>query len=357
MPQFTDEYKMWSDMPDRAVQPGEGGTRTIGAWRGSPAGAVGHQGGMQDSGYTYNPNWSSQDYIRENVKSDVKSPAAPWLYATPSGNAALAYRAFSGRNAFKKARNGERERARVFEEQKQNFMARRPTDYLNGYDPTSRTSQYASERLAGGKAATQEELQAVMDQEERDNLRGVATHKINDYFSDPARTNEYERLTQDQLKADTQNIGTTFDNADTKAKLAAARQGLTGGSVEAENSATLGGQRSSALVGAAQGANKTFSNLTARDRAVQDQLLSLVNSDDPYQRQAAAAQLQGMQQQTANDAYQTAADQTRQEAGQFNQNQMSQSIGGGLAGLTNLIQQDPNRGTNLSAWYGTPARS
>ena len=89
---------------------------------------------------------------------------------------------------------------------------------------------------------------------------------------------------------------------------------------------------------------------------MQDQLLSLVNSDDPYMRQAATAQLQGMQQQSANDAYQSVADQTRREAGQFNENSLSQNIGGGLSGLTSLIQQDPNRGTNLSAWY-TPARS
>lgn len=356
MPTFADEYRLWAEMPSRATPRDEGGTRVIGRTDGGISDRVGHQGGMQDSGYAYNPNWSSQEYIRRNATADLKSPTAAWTLATPSGQAAQMYRAFEGRKQFKKMRNAERERERVFGEQRANFEARLPTDYLNAYDPTSRTSQYASERLAGGKAATREELQAVMDQEEIGKLRGLASNRIRGYFDDPARESDYERLTQNQLRTDTENIGTNFDSADTKAKLAAARQGLTGGSVEAENSAALGGQRSAALVDAAQGANKTFSTLTARDRAMRDQLMSLVNSDDPYMRQAAAAQLQGMQQQSATDAYRAAADQTRSEANQFFQNQTSQSIGGGLSGLTSLIQQDPNRGTNLSAWY-TPARN
>ncbi len=347
MPAFNDEYKLWADMPSRASGPDLGGTRQIGGM------GVGTKGSMGGS-YAYNPGWSSQDYIRENLKQDYSNPVQ---FVQGGGSIGQTYRAIAGRGKFSSARNGDRARQREFEQQSAAFAARRPTDYLNAYDPTSRTSRYAESRMSsGGAPATKEELQAVMDQEERDNLRGLATSKINDYFGDPSRQADYERLTQDQLKADTQNIGSTFDTAGTQAKLAAARQGLTGGSVEAENSATLGGQRSAALIDAAQGANKTFSNLTARDRAVQDQLLSLVNSDDPYQRQAAQAQLSGMQQQSATDAYQAAADQTRREAGQFSQNQMSQSIGGGLAGLTNLVRQDPNRGTSLSAWY-TPARS
>lgn len=327
MPTSPYDYTAWSNAGTQTARPEFGGTRTI------------------SSGYAYNPNWGTQDYLKANTNP-----------LTGKGGVGVV-RAFTGRSAFKKARGQEDKIRATWDADQRVLQARNQTDYLNAVDPTSRVAQYAHQRSANGQPfATSEELQAVSDLDERDKLRGAATHKINDYFGDPARAAEYERLTQDQLKADTQNIGTNYDNADTKMKLNAARQGLTGGSVEAENSTSLGGQRSAALIDAAQGANKTYSNLTARDRSIQDQLLTLVNSDDPYTRQAAQAQLQGMSQQTANDAYQEVANQTRRDANQFNQNQMSQSIGGGLTGLSNLIQQDPNRGSSLSAWY-TPARS
>lgn len=356
MPSYADEYQLWAS-PRQPQRPNTGGSRTLGGWGGqSPSNQTGHVGGFADSGYAYNPNMSSNDFIKENVKKDLLSPTSAWTMATPSGHVAQAYRAFAGRKTFKKQRDKERAKIKDFNTDLALGQARAPSNYLNAVDPTSQTALYANARMGAGAPATREELQAKLDQEEVQNLRQFATGRINQFFDDPNRQSEYERLTSNQLKADTQNIGTTFDNADTKAKLATARQGLTGGSVEAENSAQLGGQRSAALVDAAQGANKTFSNLTARDRAMREQLLSLVNSDDPYMRQAAAAQLRGMQEQTATDAYQEAANQTRQEAGQFQQNQMSQSIGGGLTGLANLVRQDPNRGTNISAWY-TPARN
>lgn len=356
MPSYSDEYTQWSTQPT-PQRPNLGGSRTLGGWGGySPSNQTGHTGGFVDSGYEYSPNMSSNDYIKANVKKDLLSPTSAWTMATPSGHVAQAYRAFAGRSSFKKQRDKERAKIRDYNTDLKMGQERAPSNYLNAVDPTSQTAQYANARMGAGAPATREELIAKMDQEEVQNLRKFATGRINQFFDDPNRQGEYERLTSNQLKADTQNIGTTFDDASTKAKLNAARQGLTGGSVEAENEATLGGQRSAALVDAAQGANKTFSNLTARDRAMREQLLSLVNSDDPYMRQAAAAQLRGMSEQTATDAYQEAANQTRQEAGQFQQNQMSQSIGGGLTGLANLVRQDPNRGTNLSAWY-TPARN
>lgn len=314
---------------------------------------IGGQGGMTQYQYTGD---STSGYIRQNLTNDFTKPSASNAMLFASGGASQIPRAILGRQAFKRAQKMDRADRQLWENSARTAAAKAPTEYLNAVDPTSRAAQYARERGSAGQPyATNEELQAVSDLEERDKLRGAATSKINAYFGDPARAAEYERLTQDQLRADTQNIGTNFDTADTKMKLNAARQGLTGGSVEAENSTSLGGQRSASLIDAAQGANKTFSNLTARDRSVQDQLLTLVNSDDPYTRQAAQAQLQGMSQQTANDAYQEVANQTRRDANQFNQNQMSQSIGGGLTGLSNLIQQDPNR-SSLSAWY-TPARS
>jgi hypothetical protein len=312
---------------------------------------------MAGSGYAYNPDWSTNQFITHNVGNDIKSPTAAWSYATPSGNAALAVRAINGRSAALHQRGEDRKIQETYTNDQRILQARNPSDYFNAVDPTGAAAQYADQRARTGQGfASAQELQAAQDQGEIQNYRKGLTNNINSYFADPGRQAEYQHLIGNQLNADTQQIGHQFDVAGTQAGLNAARQGLMGGSHDAETQAQLTGQRQSALVGAAQNANQTQSNLTARDRQMQDQLLNLVNSDDPYMRQAATAQLQGLQQMSATDAYQNASQQARIDSNQFAQNQMSQSIGGGLQGIAGLINQDPNRG-NLSGWYGSPARN
>lgn len=336
------EYQSWLDM-GRQNQPtyNAGGTRTLGS-NASPTG-----------GYQYNPNWGTQDFLKANVKQDLWSgKGKAGIIGSPSGQFAQMARAYQGRKKFKDERANEERIRQSYAQAQESAQQRAAGEFINAYDPTSRAAQYARERSGAGNYANMDEIQAVSRQEQVDRLRDLARGTVDSYFDDPRRQGEYEKLINDQLNADKSQIGQQFDRAGLQAQFAAARTGQRGGSMDQERQAEVQGGRQAALVGAAQTANRTASNLTARDQANRQQLLALINSDDPYARQAAAAQLQGLAQQSTNDAYANVAAQTRQQANQFFNDQTSQTLGQGFQGWANILRQDPS----LSQYY-TPARN
>lgn len=300
-------------------------------------------------GYTYKPGQSGGSFVQDNVRNDLtKGRPLP-----PPG-----MRAFGGYRAFKKAQSAQRMEQQSIEGIQRNYAARAPTEYLGAIDPTSKTYQMARQRGAGGaaQAMSTEELQAGLRQEGQETQRAGFSKQIEEYFGGADRAGWQQSIVSNRLNNDLANVAEDYGNNLRSSVQGSAARGIQGGSVDVENRGAVARTRDTGAIQAASQADATTAGFRNQDQQARSQLLGLVNSQDIGSAEGVRNALQNISSQTVAQGAQYAAGQQQRQIHQFGQQQQSQAWGGGLQGLATAINQNPNRGNSLGAWYGSNSK-
>jgi hypothetical protein len=176
--------------------------------------------------------------------------------------------------------------------------------------------------------------------------------QVNAFFNDPSRQAAQQKTIQDQLAQSLTGIGDQYKQEYVQGAQSAGSRGLQGSSVDIEERMAAGAQRDirAAETGAqAQTQGQAFQN---QNTAQRQQLMQLINSQDPAQAQAAQAQLQALNAQTGGISAQTGIQGQQRQLAQFGQNAQSQAWGNAVTGIANQIRGNPQLGGGLGAWLG-----
>lgn len=126
----------------------------------------------------------------------------------------------------------------------------------------------------GGNAA------AAAQQQEQARQAGIAnaTAKINAIYGSPARQQQYGDFEKAIQSYNLNQLNQQKTNADRQLNFAMARQGLTGGSADADASANLTRQYNEGVLKGQQGAASAAAGLKSQDQAQKQQLIGLAQS-------------------------------------------------------------------------------
>lgn len=126
----------------------------------------------------------------------------------------------------------------------------------------------------GGNAA------AAAQQQEQARQTGIAnaTAKINSIYGSPQRQQQYSDFEKAIQSYNLNQLNQQKTDADRQLNFAMARQGLTGGSADADASANLMRQYNEGVLKSAQGASSAAANLKTADQAQKQQLIGLAQS-------------------------------------------------------------------------------
>ena len=321
MPYTYDEY-----MATLPTQNPDQGTRSIGG------GFGGSVTGQQS--YQYNPNWSTQQYMRENLKQDFSTPQG--VYSMHSPVSAIA-RAYGGRSAKKRADAERREWKKDAAAGKKTAISK----WIDTFDPTSRTAALARQNTQRGGSFSIGEADASFRQEGHQRQREAYGSEIDAYFADPARAGWQRGIVQNRLQNDLANVQEDFDTELTGTGQQAAGRGLKGGSVDVENRGAVARTRDTRAIQAGADADSTLADFGARDRQSRAQLHGLVNSGDIGSSDALRASLESIHSATSAEGARYAGQQRNRQVRQFGDSMQSQAYGGGLSAIANSINQNP----------------
>lgn len=126
----------------------------------------------------------------------------------------------------------------------------------------------------GGNAA------AAAQQQEQARQTGIAnaTAKINSIYGSPQRQQQYGDFEKAIQSYNLNNLNQQKTIADRQLNFAMARQGLTGGSADADSSANLTRQYNEGVLKSQQGAASAAAGLKTQDQAQKQQLIGLAQS-------------------------------------------------------------------------------
>lgn len=200
---------------------------------------------------------------------------------------------------------------------------------------------------------SKEELDQLVMQQETQAARKAQEDKINAYFTDPARLKRYQNEYDAELNYAKNALADRTQAGMRSAAQAAASRGIMGGSVDAENRTGLAGQYQSTLADLAQRRTQAGQAQQLQDVQAKTNLMSLVNSNDPFGDQATQAGLQGLAGQGRAAQGWIQAGLNRDLAEQTGANLQSQAIGGGLSSFARglgTMQDRSYRQGNKSMW-------
>ena len=216
-----------------------------------------------------------------------------------------------------------------------------PANYLQQIDPNSPTAQLAQQRLAMGSPMSPEEVAASLQNDQVTKQRSALTQQVNGFFDNPGRQAAEQQSVQAQLQQALGGIGDQYRQQYTQGAQHAGDRGLLGSSVDIEGRAAAGQSRDLAAGQAGQSAQSALQQFQGNDIQQRQQLLQLVNSQDPGTAQQAQSQLQALQSQTGGITGQTGVQQQGMQLGQFGMNNTSQALGQGVGAINGQLQMNP----------------
>ncbi len=216
-----------------------------------------------------------------------------------------------------------------------------PVNALNQIDPQSPTAQLARQRLAMGAPMSPEEIAASLQNDQLAKQRSQLTAQVNGFFDNPGRQAAEQASVQAQLQQALGGIGDNYRQQYVKGAQHAGDQGLLGSSVDIEGRAAAGQQRDLAAGQAGQQAQSALQQFQGNDINQRQQLLQLVNSQDPGTAQQAQSMLQALQSQAGGISGQAGINQQGFQLGQQGMNNTSQAIGQGVGAVSGQIQMNP----------------